>query len=427
MLLLKSFIQKIDFHHLFVIAGIGFAGCSSYSINPLDPSINLALQHACHDPVKQQVDGLAAALMKENASPGLAIALQIHGGEPQFFNYGYTDTTHSHQITEHSLFAVGSITKGFTAEYTAMEVARGVITWNETLNNVFAKDGLALSADAKNITVEQLASHTSGLPRQVNDLSMLTDLMRYVFTGDQFYQQLDNGKSLYYLGHFVKDPQSKVEYSNLGFAVLDKVLAEQTNLPVQEGITARILEPLAMNDSSFYPETLPHFDLRALGHAGDQPKFLRRGATLPEWRFQRYMVGAASLWSTSADLLKYAVAHYDDHTPEEIKAAFADALTVRQAQQHGESVALGWLRNDVYGRPLYYQAGFIGGYSSYIALDPENRNAIVILQNSFNWTNTIGHRMMSRLALKDRFGCGGGEQDGLPAMTGLVALGHPQR
>ena len=35
--------------------------------------------------------------------------------------------------------------------------------------------------------------------------------------------------------------------------------------------------------------------------------------------------------------------------------------------------------------------------------------------------------MMSRLALKDRFGCGGGEQDGLPAMTGLVALGHPQR
>jgi hypothetical protein len=38
--------------------------------------------------------------------------------------------------------------------------------------------------------------------------------------------------------------------------------------------------------------------------------------------------------------------------------------------------------------------GYIGGYSSYIGFDKANQNAVVVLQNSFNWSNYIGHAIL---------------------------------
>jgi len=42
--------------------------------------------------------------------------------------------------------------------------------------------------------------------------------------------------------------------------------------------------------------------------------------------------------------------------------------------------------------------GFVAGYSSYIGLDVKNRTGVVVLQNSFNWTNSIGHRLLLRIS-----------------------------
>ena len=40
------------------------------------------------------------------------------------------------------------------------------------------------------------------------------------------------------------------------------------------------------------------------------------------------------------------------------------------------------------GQRITYQVGYIGGYSSYIGFDKANQNAVVVLQNSFNWSNS---------------------------------------
>ncbi len=46
------------------------------------------------------------------------------------------------------------------------------------------------------------------------------------------------------------------------------------------------------------------------------------------------------------------------------------------------------------GQRITYQVGYIGGYSSYIGFDKANQNAVVVLQNSFNWSNYIGHAIL---------------------------------
>ncbi|MNL76279.1 hypothetical protein D3C87_2022220 [compost metagenome] len=50
------------------------------------------------------------------------------------------------------------------------------------------------------------------------------------------------------------------------------------------------------------------------------------------------------------------------------------------------------------GQKMTYQVGYIGGYSSYIGFDKQNQNAVIVLQNSFNWSNYIGQTILTHLA-----------------------------
>nr|WP_249412602.1 serine hydrolase [Erwinia rhapontici] len=130
----------------------------------------------------------------------------------------------------------------------------------------------------------------------------------------------------------------------------------------------------------------------------DQPKFVKRGEAVPDWNFNGYMVGAASLWSSGNDLLTYLSAHLYGSGDPTLDKAFIDATTIRFKEAQNDSSALAWLSNNLNGQSILYQSGFIGGYASYIGMDLKHKTAIVVLQNSFNWDNTIGHRMLLRMA-----------------------------
>ena len=51
---------------------------------------------------------------------------------------------------------------------------------------------------------------------------------------------------------------------------------------------------------------------------------------------------------------------------------------------------------------ITYQVGYIGGYASFIGYDKRNGNAIVVLQNGFNWSNYLGIALLVDLATQDK-------------------------
>nr|WP_024966860.1 hypothetical protein [Pantoea sp. IMH] len=110
------------------------------------------------------------------------------------------------------------------------------------------------------------------------------------------------------------------------------------------------------------------------------------------------MTGAASLWSSANDRLSYLDAHLNGSGHADPDRALRDATTLRVASAKNDAAALAWLSNQINGQQRVCQSGFIGGYASYIGKDIRHKNAIVVLQNSFNWDNDIGHRMLLRLA-----------------------------
>ncbi|MGB9097739.1 serine hydrolase domain-containing protein [Erwinia sp.] len=388
-----------NLHSLLLSVCLLLSGCASLSSNSIDTSPEASLLASCHVPVKQQIDALAMPLIKKHHTPGVVVAL-LHDGKRQVFSYGFTDTDQQIPLTGDTLFAVGSVTKGFTAESAALLVQQGKLKWSSTLREMLGNE-VPLSPDASKITLMELATHTSGLPRQMTTLHMLGKLTDYLFTGNPFYDDLDKGEFLDYLRDFEAPAHRSVVYSNLGYSILDYVIAKHSGLPPQAIASQQIIAPLGMMHTGYQPEKLPGYMQRARGHAGDQPKFVQRGQVVPDWHFSGNMVGAASLWSSANDLLTYLAAHMNGSGDPTLDRAFDDATTIRFKEPEYDSSALAWLSNNIDGQSILYQSGFIGGYASYIGMDIKHRTAIVVLQNSFNWDNDIGHRMLLRLADRD--------------------------
>jgi hypothetical protein len=74
-----------------------------------------------------------------------------------------------------------------------------------------------------------------------------------------------------------------------------------------------------------------------------------------------------------------------------------DTLKARQPRAK-EAPAIAWLVDDVEGQHITFQVGFVAGYTSYIGLNVEQRTAVVVLQNSFNWKDHVGQKLLIRLA-----------------------------
>lgn len=342
------------------------------------------------------VDELVSEYMQSKQVTGMVVAVIRHNGPATFYCYGVTDAKNRYPITPDTLFALGSLSKGITAEVTTLLVNEGRLHWDDTLATLLPP-GTPLSADAQKITLLQLVTHTSGLPRQPMNMLSLEHLVGYLSDGENFYQDLDSDGVLNYLSTFNAPLTHEPRYSNIGYAILGYVLKYQTGESIETLSAQKIFLPLGMKNASFDPQSLRAFPRRALGHAGDQPKLISRGALTPDWQFSNNMVGAASLYSDARDLIEYTRAHFSATQSAALNKAFND-VTVDYFPREKEAANIAWI-TDTYGQQkITYQVGYIGGYSSYIGFDKENQNAVVVLQNSFNWSNYIGHALLRHVA-----------------------------
>lgn len=371
------------------------SACGTLSQTSAPVSDKVYLSHATFN---ENVDDIVRHYMQQKQVSGISIAIIHQRSQPKFYSFGVTDALHRYPITPDTLFALGSLSKGITAEVIIELVDRGELHWNDTLATLLPPN-VPLSADAKRITLLQLVTHTSGLPRQDMDLPMFVKFMGYLRSGENFYGNLDSDAVLDYLADFDAPAHPTARYSNLGYALLGYILKHRFHQDIETLAQRNMFQPLGMTSSSFTPQRLRGYPWRALGHAGDQPKLIPRGQITPDWTFNNNMVAAASLYSNPRDLIRYLDAHLHDGAGASLNAAFAQVN--HGYEQHGnQSQNIAWV-TDTYGdQQITYQVGYIGGYSSFIGFDKQNGNAIVVLQNAFNWSNYLGIALLMDLAQK---------------------------
>ncbi len=274
-----------------------------------------------------------------------------------------------------TLYEVGSITKVFTGVLLAQAALRGEVTLEQPLSALLEPE-LRLAENGRPITLLDLATHRSGLPRVPDDMPA---------------QDPENPYANYDLTHlFASLSRVKPEragerslYSNFGAGVLGQALAKSAHTPYPELLRARILEPLGMADS-FLTVPSARDARRAQGHDGDDtPK--------AAWDLNA-MAPAGGLHTSARDLARFARAALFTNTTS-LGPAFQLAEQARAESNEGGRIGLFF---QIQPDGIIWHNGETGGFSSYFALDPRRQVAVVVLlSTAFARQEELGARVLA--------------------------------
>ena len=172
-------------------------------------------------------------------------------------------------VTINDRFHIGSDTKAMTSLLAAMLVEEGKLRWNITVGEIYPELVDKMSKGVKDITLEQLLSHTSGIPGDsmehvplisfsVTDDAGNLDVMRYTLVSRLVPLPLHGA------------PGERFEYSNLGYTLAGAMMEKVTGKTWEELVVARIFDPLKLTSAGFGPQSsLGRVDA-PLGHAADK-------------------------------------------------------------------------------------------------------------------------------------------------------------
>jgi CubicO group peptidase (beta-lactamase class C family) len=237
------------------------------------------------------------------------------------------------------------------------------------------------SRDGRAITLLDLATHTSALPRMPDNLRPADGLNPYAdYTVPQMYAALSNCKLTREIG-------KKYEYSNLGMGLLGHILANRAGTDYETLVAERITKPLGMNDTAITLTT----NLRKRLAAG-------HGEALEEvknWDLPT-LAGAGALRSTIGDMIKFVEASMG-----KIESTLSSAIRMQTetrfpAGSPNLSIALAWHKSAINGGEIVWHNGQTGGYHSFIGFDKKRGVGVVVLANTAADIDDIGLHLLNR-------------------------------
>jgi CubicO group peptidase (beta-lactamase class C family) len=316
-------------------------------------------------PLAERVADLTASYRAKRPAGALAVGI-IQKDKSESFGFG--EITHDGQATPvdgRTMFEIGSCTKVFTSLSLAVVVSRGDATLDDPISKLLPD--AVLSPDAAKITLRELSTHTSGLPRLPT--AMFFDAL--IWSGNP-YQRFTDERLLDVLKSWEAPAKKKFAYSNMGAGVLGYVLQQKEHVQTYgELIRSTVTEPLGLKDTVV---TLSDDQKtrHAVGHDPD-------GAEVASWDFVS-LAGAGALRSSADDLLRFLNIEMHPET-----SSLEDAIELSQQKQYeGEhgALGLGWMLVEKDGLKLAWHNGATGGYRTFCSFNRTSGVGVVLLSST---------------------------------------------
>ncbi|MEC5393873.1 serine hydrolase [Bergeyella sp. RCAD1439] len=284
----------------------------------------------------------------------LSIAL-IQNGKTNYYGIIKINDTIKTIENHNKIFEIGSITKVFTSTVLASLVEDKKIKLADNINTFYP---FTFKDDTK-INFESLANHTSGLPRLPENLDPKDQ--------NNPYEDYDKKAINEYLQNLMKLNSKTYAYSNLGAGLLGYTLGLSQKTTFQELLQKRIFDKYKMKNSFVNSQNLGNNLVKGLNNNGN---------TTSNWDFD-VLFGGGGILSTTEDLAKFANAQFNLKNKEL-------ALTRKPTFDINENmkIGLGWhILKSENGKDLIWHNGGTGGYSSSMAVNIQEKTAIIILSN----------------------------------------------
>ena len=192
----------------------------------------------------ERVDQLLENATRTHALPGLVATVTVGRRRAWFKGYGKRDAREaaSPPPAEDDLVWIASITKTFTALLLFQLRDEGLVSLDSAVADLFPGGAFGYRSPYptdRPMTLRQLASHTSGLPRETPFVCVHCNETEAMILAAVKQQWL------------VNDPGTRFHYSNLGFAVLGRALGHAAGQSYEALIQSRCLQPLNMTTATF--------------------------------------------------------------------------------------------------------------------------------------------------------------------------------
>ncbi|MCA9227501.1 MAG: beta-lactamase family protein, partial [Planctomycetales bacterium] len=353
------------------------------------------------------VNASVQPIIEEMANIGLFVGIVGPNGTRETYSFGAMNEA-GKPVTSQTAFEIGSITKTFTASLLADMVARGEVSLDDPVRLYLPADADVPRRGDRELTLLELATHTSGLPRDTHDFdrrfaAVLADIeagqlseehLEALFTAEiaRDWPRLRDDLKEITLDEIEHPPHM---YSNLGMGLLGFALARHLTLtefgareaPIGSGaetasvsyesaIRNRILSPLGLRDI-FQAITPSRESSIATGTAYDGE------TTTPPMLFDT-LAGAGALRATGLDMLRYLDAQ-TGRFPSPLNAAIAATHEPRdqiEADPVPTSIGLGWFTAETPAGTIVGHNGATFGFQSEIRFNATTGAGFVVLMNS---------------------------------------------
>ena len=328
----------------------------------------LLTEHADLATAVDILDKWIASSMKKQHQPGLAVGLVYDGELLWGKGYGLADLEAGLPVTLDTRFRIASITKTFTATGILQLRDAGRLHLDDPVSRHLDWFDLRYE-DAPPITLRNLLTHSSGLPRDSKN-AMWTD--REAPQWEDFIADTKERRP-------TRPPYEKFAYSNLGYSLLGGIIAQVSGQSWADYLQENILDPLGMTET----HPIPSADDPQLATGYTREKAGCQRDAFPFWLMNGFEA-SANFASSVRDLVKYAGFHLGKAAGKVLSPyTLLDMHRVHWLnEQWNDGYGLGMGLNKIKDWVISGHGGGYPGYLTAFTVCREHNAAVIVLTNS---------------------------------------------
>ncbi len=352
----------------------------------------------------ENIDKQVEAFIKRWKIEGASLAVTKDERLVYAKGFGTANSETGEEVKPGHLFRIASVSKLITAVAIMKLYEEGNLGLDDP---VFGQQGILNDTifmsyqdpRVEQITVRHLLNHTAGWSRYAGD-PLFNPLYIARKMGVPAPASFDHILQ-YTLNRTLNfDPGSRYSYSNLGYAILGKIIEKESGMPYQDYVVMNLLKPLGIHDmhigKSYYHEKYPNevryhssageLTIRAMDGSGEMVPIYYGGNNME-------LLGPAGGWVASAPELAKFLTAIDgfDEQPDILSHETIESMSDPGFAGKG---LFGWRGSDQYG--TWWRTGYLSGSSALIVRQGDGINWVV-MTNTSTYKQSRIHRYVSGL------------------------------
>lgn len=365
-------------------------------VTPAAHAQDPARQHdqAAADARLDGFDTLVEETLRQWKVPGVAVSIVKDGRIVLAKGYGVRDPATDHPMTQDTIFPIASMSKAFTSFSAGLLLDEGRLSFDAPVSTYLQGFAMRDPAATVGLTLRDMLSHRSGLPRH-----------------DAIYwhnSRLSREGLLARVPHL--DPthplRAKFQYNNIMFMLAGLAIERRAGMSWEALATERIFQPLDMDRTFFgYERAVADPD-----HAGGREVVAGKLVNVPLIRNTTLRSPVGGVYSTAGDLANWMLVHLDQGRfngrqviqpatlAEMHRTQMPTGATVRDTEYVPVGYGLGWFTDIYRGRQLVQHGGNLPGVSTMVAMLPSEQLGVTVLVNhgASELRDALTRRIMDR-------------------------------